>query len=269
MELFKKTLEHVPNLEVVRDGISVEPMGVPVPPIGREIRVVYTHTRSIPVSTEVLGRNRVITGLNDPSVVNAYKMLRTQTLLRMRGNGWRTLAVTSAVSGEGKTLTAVNLAISLARDVNQTVLLVDLDLHRPSIARYFGYEPTYGLRDFLLDDVPLSEILITPQVERLSILPGGKPLGESSELLATPKMVRLAQELKSRYEGRIVIYDMPPLLDADDVLVFSPCFDAALFVVQEGKTRKTDLRNAMGMLEHIPVVGTVLNRAEDARGTYY
>lgn len=267
MERFKKVLEHSPSLGAVHDSAPVE---LPfAPQEGQDLRVVYTQTRTVQVATEVLHRNRVISGLDDPAISGAYKLLRTQVLQRMRSNGWNTLAVTSASPGEGKTLTAVNLAISLAKAVNHAVLLVDLDLRRPSVARYFGHEPAYGLRDYLLDDVPLNEILFTPQIDRLSILPGGKPLNESSELLAAPKMVRLAQELKSRYDGRIVVFDMPPLLVADDVLAFAPCVDAVLFVVQEGKTQKAELQNAMAMLKHIPLVGTVLNRAEDAHAAYY
>ena len=267
MERFKKVLENIPSFGAIRDGVAVEVQ--PAMRTGQDLRILYTQTRTVQVSTEVLHRNRIISGLDDPAVSGAYKLLRTQVLQRMRSNGWNTLAVTSAASGEGKTLTAVNLAISLAKEVNHTVLLVDLDLRRPSVARYFEYKPTYGLRDHLLDDVGLNEILFTPQVDRLSILPGGKPLNDSSELLTAPKMVRLAQELKSRYDGRIVIFDMPPLLLADDVLAFAPCVDAALFVVQEGKTQKADLQNAMATLRHIPLVGTVLNRAEVVRAAYY
>lgn len=231
-------------------------------------RVVYTRTRSINVTRDVLRKNRVITGLDDVSIKAAYKMLRTQVLQRMKSNGWSTLAVTSPASGEGKSLTAVNLAISIAKELNHTVLLVDLDLHRPSIARYFGFEPNLGLSDYLLDDVPLADILFAPGIERLAVLPGGKPLADSSELLSSPKMIRLAQELKCRYAGRIVVYDMPPLLATDDMLAFAPHVDAALLVLEEGKTRKDELRRAMEMLEVVNVVGTVLNKAEQFSNIY-
>lgn len=237
------------------------------PPIAesqpQDLRVVYTHTRSIKIGPEVLRRNRVIAGLDDSAIKSAYKILRTQVLQRMKANGWSTLAVTSPSAGEGKSLTAVNLAISIAKEVNHTVLLVDLDLRRPSIARYFGYEPDLGLRDYLLDDIPLSDILFTPGIDRLAVLPGGKPLADSSELLSAPKMVRLAQELKGRYPGRIVVYDMPPLLIADDVLAFAPHVDASLLVVQNGRTRKDELSNAVDLLDGFNVLGTVLNRSVD------
>lgn len=234
----------------------------------QDARIVYTQTRSILVAREVLRKNRVIAGIDDMSIKVAYKMLRTQVLQRMKSNDWNTLAITSPVSGEGKSLTAINLAISIAKELNHTVLLVDLDLHNPSIARYFGFGPDLGLCDYLLDDVPLTDILFTPGVDRLAVLPGGKPLTDSSELLSSPKMARLAQELKGRYAGRVVIYDMPPLLATDDMLAFAPHVDAALLVLQEGKTRKDELRRSMEMLEVVNVVGTVLNKAEQFAKAY-
>jgi capsular exopolysaccharide synthesis family protein len=264
MERLIKVAEPNPNIGIVHDK-DTSPPARP----GHDLKIVYTQTRTVNVAPEVFERNRVIAGLNDAAVNGAYKMLRTQVLQRMRAHGWSTLVVTSPAAGEGKTLTAVNLAISLAKEVNHTVLLVDLDLRRPSVARYFGYAPVLGLREHLLDEVPLTDIMFTPGIDRLAVLPGGGPLAESSELLTAPKMVRLARELKDRYARRVVIYDMPPLLLADDVLAFAPHLDAVLLVVEEGRTRKDELRRATEMLKGINVVGTALNKAADTGGAYY
>lgn len=266
MERVIKSLEHGPALGVVRDTEPHE--ATAVPRVGQPVRVKFTQTRTVNPAPEDLYRNRVLCGLEEASVRDAYKMLRTQVLQRMRANGWSALAVTSATPGEGKTLTAVNLAISLARDANHSVLLVDLDLRRPSVSRCFGYDPEYGIRDYLLDDVPLSDILFTPGIERFAVLPAGRALMESSELLTAPKMAHLARELKSRYDGRIVIYDLPPMLVADDFLAFAPRVDAALLVIEEGKTRKSDLSAAMEAMRDIPVVGTVLNKSFEKQRTY-
>jgi len=130
-----------------------------------------------------------------------------------RANNWLSLAITSPAAGAGKSLTGVNLAISLAREVNQTVLLVDLDLKRPRIRQCFTDENLPGSSDYLLDDVPLHEILFNPGIERLVVLPGHKSLIQSSEMLSSPKMVNLVQEMKERYLSRIVILDMPPVLN--------------------------------------------------------
>lgn len=267
MERIVKIAEQAPNLGIVRESDGAVPLPAARPT--QDISVVYTQTRTLPVSSDILEKNRIVSSVSDPTITGAYKMLRTQVLQRMRAQGWSTLAVTSPGSGEGKSLTAVNLAISLAREVNHTVLLVDLDLRRPAIARYFGYEPVFGLRDYLLDDVPLTEMLFTPGIERLVVLPGGKPLPESSELLTAPRMVQLAHELKDRYARRTVIYDMPPILLADDVLAFAPNIDATLLVLQEGKTKKDDLKTALAVLSDIPVIGTVLNKIQDATTAAY
>ncbi len=267
MERIAKVAESNPALGIVREAEGTTQL--PSPRLGQEISVNYTQTRTVQTPRQMLERNRIVAGVSDPAVAGAYKMLRTQVLQRMKANGWSSLAVASASSGEGKSVTAINLAISIAKEVNHTVLLVDLDLRRPVIANYFGYEAPFGLRDYLLDDVPLTEMLFTPGINRLVILPGGKALADSSEFLTAPKMTRLAHELKDRYARRIVIYDMPPLLLADDMLAFSPNFDAALLVVQEGKTRKDQLQQAMEMLSGINVVGTVLNQADEGSTPYY
>jgi capsular exopolysaccharide synthesis family protein len=267
MERIVKVAEQNPSIGIVRDVEAAAPLSAVRH--GQEISVTYTQTRTVQIPPHVLECNRIVSGLSDPAITGAYKMLRTQVLQRMRAHGWSTLAVTSPGGGEGKSLTAINLAISLAKEVNHTVLLVDLDLRRPSIARHFGYEPAYGLRDYLLDDVPLTEMLFTPGVDRLVVLPGGQPLAESSELLTTPRMIRLAHELKDRYARRTVIYDMPPLLLADDMLAFSGNVDASLVVIQAGKTRKAEVQRAMDMLQGLNVVGTVLNDAQDAAHEYY
>lgn len=260
VELLRKPVDGVTSVDVdhriVRDGDS-------------GMFVTYTQTRVIKPMPEVLRRHRVLGTSDAPAVRHAYKMLRTQVAQRLRSNGWNSVIVTSPGTGAGKSLTAVNLAIALASEVNHTVLLVDLDLRRPSIARHFGYEPASGLRDYLLDDAPLRDILFNPGIDRLAILPGGKPFDESSELLTAPKMVRLAQELKSRYDGRIVIYDMPPVLLCDDVPAFAPNVDAVLLVVEEGKTRTDEVTQSMGMLRDVPLLGTVLNKSEIQPQNYY
>jgi capsular exopolysaccharide synthesis family protein len=232
-----------------------------------EKRIVYTETRQIEVSAEHLRQHRVISGQSDP-VANYYSVLRTHCVQRMRTNQWRSLAITSPAAGAGKSLTAVNLAISLAREVNQTLLLVDLDLKRPQIRQHFTDEHLPGISDYLLEDRPLHEILFNPGIERLVVLPGHKSLTHSSEMLSSPKMVNLVQEMKARYPSRIVLFDMPPVLACDDVLAFSPYFDAALLVIEEGVTTKEDLKQSLDMLGKTELMGMVLNKAEETGQSY-
>jgi capsular exopolysaccharide synthesis family protein len=223
--------------------------------------MVYTQTRVVNVSAATLEANRVINGADNSPAVTAYKLLRTQVLRSMHRNGWNVLGVTSPGAGEGKTLTAVNLAVSLALDVNHTVLLADLDLRRPGVHRYFGLDAGRGLSDFLAEDFDLREILFNPGLQRLIVLPGGAPLVNSAEMLSSPRMVWLAQELRSRYPARIVLFDLPPLLAADDVLAFAPYLDAVLLVVEEGRTGRDDLAQARELLRDIPVLGPVINKS--------
>ena len=144
-----------------------------------ELQIKYTQTASLEVSYEELKRNKIITGKENNVSTAEYKMLRTQVSRRMKAGGWNTLAITSPMQGEGKTLTSINLAISMAMEIDQSVLLVDLDLRRPSIAQYFNCSPTAGLSDYLLRDVRLRHIFFNPGIERLVILPGNEKISNS------------------------------------------------------------------------------------------
>jgi capsular exopolysaccharide synthesis family protein len=194
--------------------------------------------------------------------VDAYKILRTQVMHRLRENNWNVLGVTSPGHGEGKTLTAVNLAASLAMETSQTVLLVDADLRSPGIHEVFGLDDCPGLADYLLDDAPVEDLLVHPGIGRFVLLPGGRAISNSTETLTSPKMLALVEEFKHRYPARIIIFDLPPLLHTADVLAFSPYTDALLLVVEEGKTTVEELQRALSLVKHSrPVLGTVLNKA--------
>lgn len=234
-------------------------------------RITYTKTKSIEISKDELRQKRVIADYPNGPASDQYKVLRTHILQRLKYNHWNSLAVTSPNEGCGKTLTSLNLAISLAREVNHSVLLVDMDLRRPSIHSYFFKGERPGISDYLAGNMELSEILFSPGMERLVILPGNKPFANSSEVLSFPKTVHLVEELKSRYPNRIVIFDMPPLLSCDDVLVFLPYVDSVMVVVAEGSTRKSDLIRANELLKEKNIIGTVLNKSKEdfVNNSYY
>lgn len=240
------------------------------PPDDAKGRVTYSRTTTISVDAERLREQRIILNGRDP-VADAYKVLRTHVLQRMRANGWKTLAVTSPSEGNGKTLTAINLAISLAREVNQTILLVDLDLRRPSLGRYFVAGPVRGISDYLTEGADLADILLHPGIERLVLLPGNHSFAQSSEMLSSPRMVQLVDDLRSRYADRLIIFDMAPLLTGDDVLAFLPYVDAVMIVIEEGRTTSQEVAHACRLLGHKNIIGTVLNKSHDnsSRGGYY
>jgi capsular exopolysaccharide synthesis family protein len=186
----------------------------------------------------------------------------------MDGKNWSTLAVTSPTPHSGASLTAANLALSIAMELNRSVMLVDANFANPSICKLFGITATTGLGDYLANDTPLSELLINPNMDRLVILPSGKEILNSTEMLRSPKMIRLLNELKTRYPSRIVIFDLPPLLSQADTLAFSPYADCVLLVVDEGHTKTEELKHAATLLKEINVLGTVLNRASDNKIKY-
>jgi protein-tyrosine kinase len=272
MERIRKALEHA-NRE--RGGQPTSPAvvsqtagGGSGTPGDLATGVHYTCTKVVEVSPQLLLDNRLIAAVPGHEYKDAYRMLRTRVLQAMRENNWSSVAVTGPASGCGKTLTSINLAISLAMEVNQTVLLVDLDLRKPSVHEYFGYRPDAGLSDYLLHDVPIHEILFTPSIERLVVLPGREEVPNSSEMLRSPKMVALVNEIKHRYPDRLAVFDLPPILAADDALAFAPYTDSMLMVAEAGGTSRDDLQKALDILKGVPMIGTVLNKAHAPRGGY-
>lgn len=223
-------------------------------------KIEYTQTRSLRPRADTLAKQRVIAGLDHDKRAEGYRQLRTQVLRKLRENNWHTLAVTSPNSHAGKTLTALNLAISLSMEVNQTVLLVDLDLRNPTVLEKLGITAEFGLIDYLEGKVELKDVLINPGYERLVILPTLPGTAHRSELLSSPQMSQLLSDLVSRYESRIIIFDLPAVLDDDDALVFAPCADAILMVVEDGVSKRGDIERSLQLLQSTPVIGTVLNK---------
>ena len=231
--------------------------------------IEYTHSKRIDVMQNVLSENRLIAGIRSDPRSTAFRMLRTQVLHAMRENGWTILAVTGPTGGIGKSLVATNLAISMSLEVNQTVLLVDADLRRPSIHKYFNFEPDLGLLDYLNGDAKLGDLFINPVYKRLLLLPGRGTTTESSELLSSPRMAHLIDDLRSRYDSRIIIFDLPPLLNIDDAMVLLPHLDASLMVVENGKNTQSEVQNSMRLLQSTNLIGTVLNKADEEIREYY
>ena len=214
--------------------------------------------------SNVLKSNFVLTAIDDQKIIDTYRLLRTRVLRRMRQNNWKSLGITSAGKNDGKTLTAVNLAISIAMKHNHTIVIVDTDLRNPSINNLFGFNPKYGLLDYLTSDISLEKVLVNPGIDRLFILPGNRRTQGSSELLSSPKMARLAKDLKTRYPTQVVIYDLPPVLVGDDVAAFSLNIDTALLVIEEGGTQSHHLKRSLELLEGIDILGSVLNKSKES-----
>lgn len=199
-----------------------------------------------------------------------YKMLRTQVLRRLDQLGANSLGVMSAQPAEGKTLTAINLAIAIAADPARTVLLVDFDLRNPNIAQRFGHEPSVGVDDCLRQRRPVQEAMFkVAGYERLTILPARERNEYSSELLMAPATGDVVAEMRARYANRVIIFDVPPVLQADDALALARYMQAGLLVIGEGKTPRDEVARTFQLLHDLPFVGTVLNGSRAPTRTPY
>ena len=206
-----------------------------------------------------LEKNRILNHTSKEEVVQPYKVFRTRLLQILKDKNWSSIAVVSPTKNDGKTTVAINLAISIGNSLKNNAVLLDLDLLIPSIHSRYGYRPSCGLEDYFENDMPLSEILISPDMERLFIAPSTRPLRDSSELITTSKGAELITEAKSLSLDSVVIVDLPPVLVSDDAISFLPHIDAVLLVVREGKTSKTDIERTQEMLASVNIAGVVVN----------
>jgi protein-tyrosine kinase len=231
--------------------------------------ILYSKTKVFTPPPGHLERNRIMNPAAADPAAAAYRMLRTQVLQRLDAHHWRSLAIFSPGANDGKTTTAINLAVSLASDRLHTVLLVDFDFRRPTLASSLGLAPEFGADDALTGRASLEDCLYHPDgFDRLVVLPARSTLGNSSEILAGPHSRELVAELRSRYPERVIIFDLPPVLYADDALSFAPLVECGLVVAAEGRTRRNDLVRTMELLSKTPILGTVLNRASDPPSGY-
>lgn len=258
LEKARQNRERNPSTTPEKLASSLEETRAPASPA----EISYSRTRVVEVPPDRLRSNRIVAAHPQSPYADAFKILRTQILQRMKENGWKTLAVTSPNAGEGKTLTALNLAASMAMEISHTVLLVDTDLREPGVAGLLGIDGDRGLADYLLDDAPLEELLVHPEpLDHLVVLPAGRSVINSAELLNSPNMAQLVQDLRNRYPERIVVFDLPPVLQAADALAFAPNVDAILLVFEEGRTSQEDAQRTVELLEGHAIIGTVLNKA--------
>jgi protein-tyrosine kinase len=219
----------------------------------------YTVSQPATLDMHVLESNRIVAMHSDRPETEQYKLLRTQVLHRMQANGWNTLMITSPEAGDGKTTTAINLAITFAREYSHTAILVDCDLRQQAIHQRMGFAGRLGLADYLLDDHPMHDIIIWPGIEKLTVISGKRTIQDSTELLSSQRMQVLVQEMKTRYPDRFVFFDVPPLLTVADAVAFAPFVDAVLIVVREGHTRMPGVQRALTLVPKERFLGYVMN----------
>jgi exopolysaccharide/PEP-CTERM locus tyrosine autokinase len=213
----------------------------------------------------------ILNGTPDTPVAEEYRKLKT-VILRMTKEEFRnTVMVTSSVSGEGKSLTSANLAIMMAREYGQTVLLIDSDLRRPSLHEYLGMAPHVGLADCLEDRIDAGRAIVKTGLQKLSFMSAGKKVENPGELLSSLRMKEFLLELKHRYKDRYIIIDAAPLLLFAETQAMSMFVDGVLVVVKEGSVSLKGLTQMIEVLKGSTVLGIVYNDASTTSlgGKYY
>jgi protein-tyrosine kinase len=208
-------------------------------------------------------------GPRNAGAVAAYRMLRTRILQRARSNSWRTIGITSPGMGEGKSVTALNLALSVAREQNNNVFLLDLDLRSPSICHYLGVTPPVQLLNFFFGKTSAEASLFSIGADNLTL--AGSTLGtdHSSELLATGRVEELFAYVERVAPQPLILVDLPPVMSNDDALVIAPKVDAMLVVAAEGISRRDSTGKTLELLQDFKIAGLVLNRSRSLVTDYY
>lgn len=204
-------------------------------------------------------------------VADQYRVIKRPLISNAMGKGatpvenGNLIMVTSSLAGEGKSFTAINLAISIAAELDNTVMLVDADVARPSILRVLGLPPGPGLLDLLSGDSPeLSSMLLKTNIDKLTILPSGTPHQRATEMLASEAMASLLQDMGKRYADRIIVFDSPPLLLTTESRVLATHMGQIVMVIQAEKTLRSDVQDALATIEACPVKMVVLNQARSS-----
>ncbi len=267
MERIKQAIEKVKTQrsgEAGRAQSLREPQIVTTksPQVKDEIEDIrYVYTRVVKLKKEHLEKNRIVAfDKNDPRCMT-FDLLRTHVLQKMEENGWRTLAITSPTPEAGKTVVAINLAMSIAQLTNKTALLVDFDLRRPKIGTYLGIGMEKSLNELLAGEAELPDVLVNPDVPRLVVLPTKNAVRNSSETLSSQKAEDLIKDLRERYKSRVVIFDLPPVLVSDDAIALLPKIDCVLMVVADGLSTKQEIEDCSRLLSSTNLIGTVFNKA--------
>lgn len=263
-----------PPTAEVREPAPSRP--APVPETRAEPALVQPVSRRVELDLAALADSGIVTP-NAPrsALADQFRVIKRPLIDNALGKGAATLRhgnlimITSAMAGEGKTFTAVNLAMSIAAELDHTVMLVDADVARPSVLRVLGLPPGPGLLDVLEGKVELSGALLRTSVDKLTLLPSGTPHARATELLASDAMSSLLDDMATRYPDRIIIFDSPPLLLTTEARVLATHMGQIVVVVQAGRTLQSDVRHALSTIESCPVRMVVLNKARtDGAGGY-
>ena len=246
-------------------AVPAPPVRFPVPPAALESKLATPMPGNAELDApQTQLDSRLIAALSPASLAaEQYRSLRARIKRAESGRVVRTIAITSPAKGDGKTLTSANLALTMAQEFQQRVLLVDGDLRRPSLHRLFGLTDPPGLSDVLMGGAQLEDVIVTFPEYHLSLLPAGAPPAHPTELLGSTTMRHVLETLRARHDR--VLVDLPPVAPLADLQVVAPLVDGLLLIVRAGVTQKPAIERALAGLDLNKVLGLVLN-ASDAPG---
>jgi protein-tyrosine kinase len=240
----------------------------------KELSVEYRQTKVFNLNPNELRKNKLYSLFKNNKMTDYFDIAKGQLLKKLDQLKGNCIIVTSVHPGEGKTFTSINLAISMAREHDRTVMIVDTDLrnpwrsHRDFANDFFSITPEKGLVDYLENSAELEEIILNPGINKLTIIPAGRRATNSAELLSSPRMEHLVKELKTRYGNeRIVLFDCPASLACVDPMVFAQLVDGVLFVVESDRTTNDELKKAMALFKDNPILGVIFNKSKNKDDT--
>jgi protein-tyrosine kinase len=275
MDNIRQALERARELNVGGAGqkghAPLSPPRLPFEPnVGIE-NPVDTRIPEIALNVEYLESKRIIAHDDTDPRSKPFDMLRTQVLQPMDQKGWKILGITSPTPGCGKTVTAINLAFSIARQPDRSVLLVDLDLQKPQVANSIGVKRESGVVSVLEGRTSLSNAIIQARVgnHRVLVLPVENSTSGSSALVASRAMSTLLQEIRRDYRSATVILDLPPMLSSDDVIAVLPQLDCVLLVAAVGTSTVSQIEECNNHLQSAEVIRFVLNKVPEWGPQYY
>jgi protein-tyrosine kinase len=274
--LIEQAAQRLEQLRAAGADIVIEPAAraaTPTPTL--PTAAVWGQAADTPVSRRVdIDLDRVAaSGIVTPkaartATADQFRIVKRPLIDNAMGKGASTLKhanlimVTSALPGEGKSFTAINLAMSIAAELDNTVMLVDADVARPSLLNMLGLPPSPGLLDLIDGSAEMSDVLLRTNVEKLSILPSGTPHAKATELLASEAMRQLLDDMAQRYPDRIIIFDSPPLLLTTEARELASHMGQIVVVVQAGRTLQSAVDEALAAIAQCPVRLMLLNQAD-------
>ena len=270
MEEIREALAKARNFGASRDGHQKRSIPIDAEFTPALVPKVEARKQCLALNAAQLASNRIIAHDHGEPHATSFDMLRTQVLQSMDAKDWRFLGITSPTSNCGKTVTAINLALSIGRQPERSVLLFDLDLRKPQVIKYLGLKPENGALSVLENRSPLADAIVEISAGdcRMMVLPTESPTSRSSDRMASRAMNEMLREIKDEFQTQLIIVDLPPLLTSDDVLAVLPKLDCVVLVTAVGTTTPGEIKESAKHLPSTEVVRLVANKLPPSKSKY-